>query len=162
MIRRTPLRKRRPTPRRTAGKRPQARKTSLMAQADRLARALVLRRAGAALDAKLRVVPLTGACEHCGQPPRDGDPLQWCHVFTRRRYVLRWDLDGAVAMLASCHRRYTSDPEAWRAFLISRLGELGYVDLYHRSKQTMGGSITVGFYRQLIADLSARLKAATR
>lgn len=155
------MRRTRQTKRRAAP-RTQARKTSLMAQADRLARALVLRRAGAELDAKLRPIPLTGACEHCNNLPTPGDPLQWCHVFTRRRYVLRWSDDGAFAMLASCHRRYTSDPEAWRAFLISRLGELGYVDLYHRSKQTMGGSITVGFYRQLIADLSARLKAATR
>ena len=38
-------------------------------------------------------------CVRCGK----GEGIQWCHVVTRSRIALRWDLDNNLTLDGGCH-----------------------------------------------------------
>lgn len=140
----------------TAAGKPARLKSRLSDNADELAREIVYRRAGVQYMGARRVAG-TGTCECCGQRETAVDPIEWAHAFPRARRRCRWEAWGALGVMRSHHRRYTRDSEGWRAVLVKRYGEETYLERYRLSQQTFGGSITVAFYRELIARLRSEL-----
>jgi hypothetical protein len=131
-------------------------KSRLSDTADDLARRLCYLSAGVEFVGRKRV-PATGMCACCGERETVSDPIEWAHAFPRANRMCRWEPWGAFPVKSSHHSTFTHDPEAWRAFLISKWGEERYQERYATSKKTFGGSITVAFYRELVARLRADL-----
>jgi hypothetical protein len=98
---------------------------------DLLARSVVLARAGAALvvqdDGRWS---WWGPCERCKRTQW----LNWCHVFTRASYSVRWDLDNAFGWCDGCHRHLDQHWEEKRDWAISRVGESAFEALKVRSR----------------------------
>lgn len=58
-------------------------------------------------------------CQMCGVEPAE----QWCHIFGRSYWALRWNPENAVGGCKACHLRYTYKPLEWEDWAIARLGE---------------------------------------
>ena len=48
-------------------------------------------------------------CQRCGSVA-SGQGCHWSHIYSRRRYCLRWDLLNAVVLCAGCHRWWHGNP----------------------------------------------------
>lgn len=131
-------------------------KSRLSDRADALAREICYRSGGVQFIAGRRV-PGTGTCACCSEGETVADPIEWAHSFPRANRMCRWEPWGAFPVKRTHHSRFTRDPEGWRAFLVGKWGEERYQERYRLSRQTFGGSITVAFYRDLIARLRADL-----
>jgi hypothetical protein len=123
LVRRTPLRAKRPTPRRRGAacsvrgchRRPRLLgicQTHAVARADRVIAAFVKKRDGGC-------VVVWGTLKRLGRPIQHGGGLQWSHLISRRYHATRWNPDASVAMCAAHHVWFTHHPlefEDWRAF----------------------------------------------
>lgn len=52
--------------------------------------------------------------------------LTCAHIFSRRHWNTRWDLDNAVCLSLIKHRYYTDHPFEWEAWVIENLGQEHY------------------------------------
>ena len=48
-------------------------------------------------------------CQRCGRVA-SGCGCHWSHIYSRRRYCLRWDLLNAVVLCAGCHFWWHGNP----------------------------------------------------
>ena len=72
----------------------------------------------------------------CGRPATDA-----AHVIGRVFSHTRTDEDNALALNASCHRRYTNHPDEWLEFLDRLIGR----DKYLRLKRKAEDGVNVKF-----------------
>lgn len=126
-MKRSPLKKKRSTPRRrgitclTLGckRRPATAglcKTHATSKADKLVGNFV----------KGRDRGCVAAGKHAG-------PLQWAHVVSRRYRAVRWDPTNAVTLCAGHHMYFTPRPLEWDAWVIARIGADAYSALKRRA-----------------------------
>lgn len=74
---------------------------------------------------------------------RDGEICRFCrrnratavhHVFSRRHYSTRWDLDNGVLLCFYCHIRIAhEDPEVFRDWFVARVGQAKFDALKARA-----------------------------
>ena len=127
LTRKTPLRRKRATPRRVKAtcekrgcKRPPISATLLLCrhhakqEADRLFSLAVRSR---------------GACESCGTR----EDLQAAHICSRRYASVRHSLDNAFCLCRAHHLLYTLRPLEWDEFVTSKIGAEAYADLKRRA-----------------------------
>lgn len=155
LTRKTPLRSKRPTPRKFKTPpelqcvRTRCRKVATVlewchvhaaAEADRLF--------------SLYIRARDGGCQVCGMSVAAlrGD-LQCMHGVSRRKFATRWDPANAWAGCSRCHYAMTLDPNRWHLWMEERLGPeaLGLL----RFKAERGGKPDVGW---VIEELRGRLK----
>ena len=70
-----------------------------------------------------------GACRRCGATIN----LECAHIFTRRRLSTAWADENAVALCHACHVMFTSHPNQWTEWVVSRFGEDYYDALRRKS-----------------------------
>lgn len=68
-----------------------------------------------------------GKCVKCGCPADDPG-----HIISRRKKILRWDVDNVLSLSRICHSRATAHPKEWQAWV-----KANYPDLwkYLKSKE---------------------------
>ena len=88
-------------------------------------------------------------CVVCGEPTN----LQCAHLISRRYLAVRWDPGNAVALCVADHKRFTEDPLGWDAWCEERLGAEAWSRLKQRARR--GGMPDLAF---TIAELRAMLK----
>ncbi len=76
----------------------------LIKACDKLAREIVFKR-----DVK---------CQRCGNTKQ----LQWCHIYSRIIYPLRWDADNSMVLCAGCHFNAHQNPLEFSDLVRDRLG----------------------------------------
>jgi hypothetical protein len=79
--------------------------------------------------------------------------LQAAHIIRRRYFAIRWDPSNAVALCVACHKRYTEDELAWQDWVDERFGNDAYQALKLRAQR--GGMPDLAY---VIAELRAMLK----
>jgi len=85
---------------------------------DRLARTLIMVRAGAELVAE-SPEKWRGTCQRC----RRIQNLSWCHVFTRGAWSVRWDPENSWAWCRGCHRYLDQHWDAKMDWIIGKIGK---------------------------------------
>lgn len=68
-------------------------------------------------------------CQKCGTTRA----LQCAHLLSRRHRPTAWDEANAVALCASCHKRFTESPAAWNEWMKARLGGARFWRLHARA-----------------------------
>jgi len=68
-------------------------------------------------------------CKICGSRDR----LQTHHIFSRIRRSTRWDMENGITLCAGHHYLAHRDPEKFRRFVIQKIGEEKYEELYQKS-----------------------------
>lgn len=96
---------------------------------DRLARWVVMLRAGAALVTDEGREQWWGRCQRCQR----AGWLSWCHVITRGAWSVRWDPLNAFAWCAGCHRWMDQHWEKKREWVIEQIGAAEFDALNLRS-----------------------------
>lgn len=91
----------------------------MRADMDRLARWIVMLRAGAALVTDEGREQWWGKCQRCPKV----DWLSWCHVITRGADSVRWNSDNAFAWCSGCHRWLDQHWEQKLDWVIGHIGE---------------------------------------
>lgn len=61
--------------------------------------------------------------------------LQWAHVISRRYRAVRWDPMNAVTLCAGHHMYFTHRPLEWDVWVAGRIGAEAYEDLKRRALQ---------------------------
>ena len=82
------------------------------------------------------IIRSEGSCRSCGE--RDYSKLQCAHIIRRTYSATRTDEANAMPLCWSCHRRFTDDPFAWVAFVLSLIGEDEYERLDRKAKDGVG------------------------
>ena len=82
-----------------------------------------------------RALARVGGCERCRTGKTDYKQLQCCHIFGRKRRLVRWDPDNALGMCPGCHMYLDSQPTEMVAFARQQLGEQGFLLLEARASQ---------------------------
>jgi hypothetical protein len=86
-----------------------------------------------------KIVRSKGACEKCGRKTN----LQCAHIFTRSYKGTRWDLENLVCLCGGCHLFWAhKDPEAFRDWLIAKMGDAKYTWLKIRAYATAHFTVT--------------------
>jgi len=88
-------------------------------------------------------------CQNCPETTN----LQCAHIIRRRYYAIRWDPDNAVTLCRACHKRYTEDELGWQDWVFDRIGEDAYRAMKFRAQR--GGMPDLAY---TIAELRAMLK----
>jgi hypothetical protein len=80
-------------------------------------------------------------CVACG---RDDIGVQWAHVHTRGMRYVRWDALNSVGLCARCHYAYTKAPAKWIKF-VERTWPGRFVRILHRElfAEQSGGHVDV-------------------
>lgn len=89
-------------------------------------------------------------CKICGKTDR----LQAHHIFTRSRKSTRWDLDNGITLCAGHHYWAHREPERFRRFIISLIGEDKYDELYRKSQEKF--SLSIERLTKILEDLKKR------
>ena len=121
LTRRTPLRRKRPTPRRRGPEciRQRCHRPPFF---EGLCRTHTRFLADSLMGASVRAA---GRCERCGTSER----LQWAHGFSRADRSTRYNPLNSFCLCAGCHYYFTMRPTAWTAWMQERLGEHVYEEL---------------------------------
>lgn len=78
-----------------------------------------------------KIIRSKGRCKNCGTDQR----LQCAHLISRRYHQVRWDLNNATILCASCHLKYTYDPLGWEVFIEKSFGKKLYEELKYKARQ---------------------------
>lgn len=65
-----------------------------------------------------------GICRRCGKLG-----LEAHHLFSRRHGSLRFLIDNGMSLCPSCHRFAHSQPDTFRSWVISEIGEENYAEI---------------------------------
>jgi hypothetical protein len=70
-------------------------------------------------------------CQRCGSTTN----LQCSHFWSRNHSSVRYDVENCITLCAGCHyfKWETEKQGAYRDFMLSKLGELGYAELRERA-----------------------------
>ena len=71
------------------------------------------------------IVRSVGECVRCGAI----SGLQCAHIISRRYLGVRFSLDNALCLCASCHMFFTYRPLEWDRYITDRIGEQAFLDL---------------------------------
>lgn len=80
----------------------------------------------------------SSSCAVCGR--KNG--IQAHHIFSRTHKSTRWDIENGIALCSGHHLWAHREPEEFRRFLIHRLGEEKYNELYEKSRKPSHFSIS--------------------
>ena len=83
-----------------------------------------------------RAMKLAGGCQRCKTPKSNYKELQTCHIHSRRKYTVRWDIRNAFGGCGGCHIYLDSHIDAKKEFAIKLLGEEEYERLYVLAEMT--------------------------
>lgn len=74
-----------------------------------------------------RLVRSKGYCVYCGKV--DDSVLHCCHIFSRKKLSVRWNLLNLLCMCASCHAKAHDSPLLFAEFVRDYLGAIKYEEL---------------------------------
>lgn len=72
-------------------------------------------------------------CVRCGKYVGEWQRLQCSHFYGRRKESVRFDPANADALCFGCHQYWGSNPDSYRAFKQSQLGQFEYERLMFRA-----------------------------
>ncbi len=104
---------------------------------------------GKATKLHAELVRARGRCESCGSTRT----LQCAHVIPRRHAATRTDENAAFCLCSTCHRHYTEWPFEWVEFVVGKIGQVGYDELYRKSH-----TVTKVDWNEEVKRLQALLK----
>lgn len=77
-----------------------------------------------------QIIRQRGKCEICGKR----ETLQCVHIFSRRNFSVRWDLDNLLCLCYRCHHYFAhKEPIRFTEFVKKKLGEKRLKELKMRS-----------------------------
>jgi len=83
-----------------------------------------------------RAVKLAGGCQYCGRLVLSYKGLQACHIHSRSKHTVRWDIRNAFGGCGNCHLDLDSHIDAKAEFAKKLLGEEEYERLYVLANMT--------------------------
>lgn len=96
------------------------------------------------------IVKLEGKCEKCGSRVN----LNAHHIFGRRNFSVRWNLDNGISLCVSCHKfgRHSAheSPMEFANWLIQERGQDWYDVLHFEANKTIRKIDKESVYRQLL------------
>ena len=82
-----------------------------------------------------QIVRNHGACEICGRK----DTLAAAHIFSRRNFNVRWDLENLLCLCYRCHFHFAhKEPILFTEFVKKKLGKK-FINLQIRANMTAKG-----------------------
>ena len=95
-------------------------------------------------------------CECCGKQYEEGTMGLHCsHYFGRRANSLRYCPDNAFAHCFGCHQRLGSNPDDFRGWMVSKVGE-GMIDILREKREDIGLAKDI---KKNIKDVAKHYKA---
>ena len=81
------------------------------------------------------IVRARGFCQRCNKS-KDHSDLQCAHIFHRRHFSLRWELDNLLCLCKGCHMFWAHlEPVEFAEFAKQKLGRLKYGSLRQRAQE---------------------------
>lgn len=120
-MKRSPIRRKRPTKRRTLSPRCEVRGCTRPARIAEFCRPHAIR----ACDVLARAQILGESCTACGSASN----LQWSHHITRGRLRIRWARENSTTHCRDCHARFTHAPALHHAWIIGHIGQPAFDEL---------------------------------
>jgi len=85
---------------------------------------------------RMRAMKRVGGCERCHTPKLNYKDLQTCHIHSRRKHTVRWDIRNAFGGCGGCHMYLDSHIDAKKEFARRLLGEEEYERLFILAEMT--------------------------
>ena len=79
---------------------------------------------------------LASGCQRCKTPKQSYKEIQTCHIHSRRKHTVRWDIRNAFGGCGGCHMYLDSHIDAKKEFARQLLGEEEYERLYVLAEMT--------------------------
>lgn len=127
-MKKSPLRKKRATPRRQAAVTCASRGCKRPPRTESLCRTHATARADKLMGDFVKA--RDGGCVARG---KHAGPIQWAHIVSRRYRAVRWDPNNAVALCAGHHMYFTPRPLEWDTWVTAHIGAEAYADLRRRA-----------------------------
>lgn len=83
-----------------------------------------------------RAMQLAGGCQRCKTSKRAYKELDTCHIHSRRKHTVRWDIRNAFGGCGGCHIYLDSHIDAKQEFARKLLGDEEYERLYVLAEMT--------------------------
>lgn len=151
LTRHTPLRRKRPTPRRVPDVTCAIGPCNLPPRIFQWCRKHAVKKADELFSRYVRL--RDGRCQVCSGSEVPCDALECSHLLGRSKWPTRYDPTNAVAAHHSCHASMTVEPELWRRWCRNRLGDEAWGALVLKSEK--GTRPDIGW---VITELRERLK----
>jgi 5-methylcytosine-specific restriction endonuclease McrA len=103
------------------------------------------------LDAKVSqiVIARDGACVQCGST----DQLTCGHLFSRRLFATRWDLDNCHTQCWPCNFRHSHYPDYYVSWFLKEYGKAKYLKLAQKAHKI--ALFSTGYLEELLMNLSS-------